>query len=81
MVTDIQYSNSGISYLLSMDSKAMTEGVTCFPNIFFVTAFAFNYINKVYIYMLYMLLAKVNNIFSIVQNTAFSIEKGQNRKI
>ena len=48
MVTDIQYSNSGISYLLSMDSKAMTEGVTCFPNIFFVTAFAFNYINKVF---------------------------------
>ena len=34
MVTDIQYTNSGISYLLSMDSKAMTEGVTCFPNIF-----------------------------------------------
>ena len=48
MVTDIQYSNSGISYLLSMDSKAMTEGVTCFPNIFFITAFAFNYVNKVF---------------------------------
>ena len=43
MVTDIQYSNSGISYLLSMDSKAMTVGVTCFPNIFFVTAFAYIY--------------------------------------
>ena len=48
MVTDIQYTNSGISYLLSMDSKAMTEGVTCFPNIFFVTAVALNYINKVF---------------------------------
>ena len=41
MATDIQYSNSGISYLLSMGSKAMTEGVTCFPNIFFITVFAF----------------------------------------
>ena len=48
MATDIQYSNSGISYLLSMDSKAMREGVTCFPNIFFITAFAFNYVNKVF---------------------------------
>ena len=48
LVTDIQYSDSGISYLLSMDSKAMTEGVTCFRNIFFITAFAFNYVNQVF---------------------------------
>ena len=46
--TDIQYLNTGISYLLSMDSEAMTQGVTCFSNIFFITAFAFNYVNKVF---------------------------------
>ena len=36
MAIDIQYSNSDISYIMSMDSKAMTEGAACNPNIFFI---------------------------------------------
>ena len=47
MATDIHYLNSGISNMLFMDSKAMTDGVSCFPNILFITALAFNYVNKV----------------------------------
>ena len=70
MVTDIQYTNSGISYLLSMDSKAMTEGVTCFPNIFFVTAFAFKVVGDP-CQKITLLLLKSKSVRVIVTESCF----------
>ena len=48
MAIDIKHFGSSISNLLSVDCESVTESVTRFTNIFFLTTTALNYVNKVF---------------------------------
>ena len=62
--TNSQYSGTGVSNLLIMDSDSLTQKVSCFPNVFLPTAPAFHHINNVFNFACHMFGQTVASAFT-----------------